>query len=181
MPLARLFRAVRHGQLPSEVRRLAGLPARERVLAHGRATDGTWLVGTPAALVVLRGDDPRRLSWAGIQEVGWNDEEQRLTVTEVGSFGERRSVHSFQLEEQGLLLQLVRERVQASIVLQRRVSLGRRRGFTVIGRRGQDGAIAWMVEYDAGVQPDDPEVSRSVEEALAAARQDVGETGDPSI
>jgi hypothetical protein len=177
--LRRLFRRGR--RLPDEVRRRAGLAAHERVLAHGRAADGAWLVGTPSALVVLRGEEPLRLPWAGIQGVGWNDEDQRLTITEVGSFGDQRPVHDFHLEGQGLLLQLVRERVEASIVLQRRVSLGRRRGFTVIGRRSDGAAIEWMVDYDTGVEPADPEVGRTVEEALAAARGDVGEAGDPSI
>ena len=34
--------------------------------------------------------------------------------------------------------------------------------------------LAWMVEYDVGVDPEDPEVVARVELALAAAQGDVG-------
>jgi hypothetical protein len=168
----RLFR--RSEVVPVDVRERAGLARRTPVLASGQADDGRWLLGTPDALVVV-GADVLRLPWSEVQAVDWDGDEGRLLITGVGTFGQPRPRHGFRLTEQGLLLQLVRERVQASIVLQRRFPVERRRGFTVIGRRTAGGPIAWMVEYDDGIDLADPGVGRLVEEALARARGDVGE------
>ena len=55
------------------------------------------------------------------------------------------------------LLQLVRERVSASVVLQRGRIVEGKRGLKVIGRRSPAGGpIRWMFEYDDGLDPDDP-------------------------
>ena len=74
------------------------------------------------------------------------------------------------------LLELVRERVTASVVLQRHVPLAGRRGVRVIGRRAPRGnaPIEWFYEYDEGVDPADPAVRTAAAEALVAARGDVG-------
>jgi hypothetical protein len=165
----------RSERVPHDVLERAGLPRRTRVLASGRATDGTWLLGLADRLVLVGGHDARSLTWDEVQAADWDDESGRLRVTEVGSFGEVRPRHDFFLEDQSLLLQLVRERVQSSVVLQRKVAVRKKRGFTVIGRRRADGSIAWMVEYDAGIDPDDAEVRTRVDDALAVARNDVGE------
>ncbi len=76
----------------------------------------------------------------------------------------------------GLLLELVRERVTASVVLQRHVPIDGRRGVRVIARRAPRGdqPVVWIYEYDEGVDPADPVVQRAAEEALEAARVDVG-------
>jgi hypothetical protein len=80
------------------------------------------------------------------------------------------------MAEPRLLLQLVRERVTNSVVLQRRVTVRGRQGFSVIARRNPAGGpIAWMHEYDAGIDPDDPEVARLADSALTEARAEVGE------
>ena len=99
-----------------------------------------------------------------------------LRVTEVGTWGERRPEHRFTIGEPGRLLELVRERVTASIVLQRHVSVDGRRGLRVIARRAPRGdrPVQWVYEYDEGVDPDDPEVRRLAAEALEAAVRDVG-------
>jgi len=61
----------------------------------------------------------------------------------------------------GLLLELVRERVTASVVLQRRVITDGTRGLLVIGRRPPtgDGEVIWAYQFDAGVDPEDPAVA----------------------
>ena len=85
-------------------------------------------------------------------------------------------MHTATLTDPGRLLELVRERVTASVVLQRHVTLGRRRGLRVIARRAPSGAgaVQWVYEYDEGVDPDDPEVRAAADEALELARRDVG-------
>jgi hypothetical protein len=84
--------------------------------------------------------------------------------------------YSFDVDEPRLLLQLVRERVTHSVVLQRRVTVRGRQGFSVIARRNPGGGeITWMHEYDAGIDPDDPEVAAAAAALLQQARADGGE------
>jgi hypothetical protein len=75
------------------------------------------------------------------------------------------------------LLQLLRERVTASVLLTRHVPIAGRRGVRVVARRAPSGRsdVRWIYEYDEGVDPDDPFVRAAAETALAAARADVGE------
>ncbi len=157
---------------PAEVRSaLAG----ERVLAAAES-GGRWIVGTRGALVIAEDDEIVRLPWEQVQDAEWNRDESVLRVSGVGEYGRPRPSYVFSLGDPSLLLQLIRERVTASIVLQRGVVIEGQRGFKVIGRRSPAGGpVLWMHEYDAGVDPADPEVAVLAEEALAAARAEVGE------
>ena len=79
------------------------------------------------------------------------------------------------LSEPGRLLELVRERVTASVVLQRHVNVAGRQGLRVIARRAPGGGpIEWVYEYDEGVDPSDPRVAAAAREALQLAHRDVG-------
>ncbi len=163
--------------VPDAVVRAAGLRPGERVLA-GTQTDGdSWLLGTHDALHVVRaGGEDLRIPWERVERADWDRDEERLVVTEVGEFGRIRPRHSFAVEEPGLLLELVRERVTASVVLQRRVGVQGKRGLTVIGRRppGRGGEVAWAFEFDPGVDPEDPSVMAAAEAALRTAQDDLG-------
>ncbi|WP_141013564.1 hypothetical protein [Nocardioides sambongensis] len=91
--------------------------------------------------------------------------------------GEVPPLHEVALDDAVRLLQLVRERVTATIVLQRHVTVRGRLGARVFARRSphSTGPLAWFVEYDEGLDPADPTVREPVDAALAAARGDVGE------
>jgi hypothetical protein len=143
--------------------------------------EGTWLVGTRTELVLV---DPAgdvaltRIPWERVEGADWHREESRLRINEVGEYGQPRPSYVFAMPdaEPALLLQLIRERVTASVVLQRGRLIEGRRGLKVIGRRSPAGGpIAWMHEYDAGIDPDDPEVAAAAEALLREARADVGE------
>jgi hypothetical protein len=155
-----------------------------RALAAAEAVDGTWLVGTRAELVLIApaaggpGPVETHIPWERVEGADWNRDESRLRVTEVGRFGELRPAYLFSLkdEEPGALLQLVRERVTASVVLQRGQLVSGKRGLKVVGRRSPTGGpIAWMHEYDDGIDPDDPAVAAAAEALLRRAREDVGD------
>lgn len=153
----------------------------ERALAWCRTDDDRVLVGTRDALYVAgeaADDAPQRISWERVEAADWDNESDVLRVSLVGSWGEQRVEHALVLVEPGRLLELVRERVTASVVLQRHVALAGRRGLRVIGRRAPRGGapIEWFYEYDEGVDPDDPAVRAAASEALVAARADVGLT-----
>ena len=97
-------------------------------------------------------------------------------MAEVGTWGEPRREHSFAIVEPRRLLELVRERVTASVLLVRHVPVDGRRGVRVIARRAPAGdrGLRWIYEYDAGIDPDDPAVRLAAETALAAAQDEVG-------
>jgi hypothetical protein len=151
--------------------------AGERVLAWAEAVEGV-VAGTRDALYIrdTATGSASRIPWELVEAADWDRETSVLRVSEVGDWGERRREHSLGLEEPGRLLELVRERVTASIVLQRHVPVEGRRGLRVIARRAPRGdrPVQWLYEYDEGIDPADPEVARLAREALDVARQDVG-------
>jgi hypothetical protein len=148
----------------------------ERPLAWAPIEGGTWVLGTRDALYV----PGARLPWEQVEAATWDRDRSVLLVSEVGSWGERRAEHALTLADAGRaadrLLQLVRERVTASIVLSRHVPINGRRGVRVVARRGPSGRspVSWVYEYDAGVEPDDPFVRTAAAAALDTARDDLG-------
>lgn len=143
----------------------------ERLLAAAEGAAGA-IGGTREALYL----SGTRLPWEDVQAADWDDETSTLSVVEVGHWGEARVVHTATLDDPQLLLQLVRERVTASIVLQRHVPIEGRRGVRVIARRAPSGStdLTWIYEYDEGIDPDDPSVQRLASAALSAAQAEVG-------
>ncbi|WP_435747112.1 hypothetical protein [Nocardioides sp. SYSU DS0663] len=145
----------------------------ERLLAWTDTSQGP--VGGTREALYLPGC---RIPWELVEAATWDVDTGELVVREVGTWGEVRPVHRFSVAEPGRLLQLVRERVTASIVLQRHVPVDGRRGVRVVARRAPTGdrALSWVYEFDEGVDPDDPAVRAAADQALVAARAEV-ETG----
>lgn len=184
--------------VPAAVLASASLAQGEKVLAATSTTDDRWLLGTRVALHVVPSPRPSvvgaqsgeaaaqppsvvgpaetRIPWEGVERADWDRDEEQLVVTEVGEFGRVRPRHVFPVSEPGLLLELVRERVTASVVLQRRVFTDGTRGLLVIGRRPPtgEGEVVWAYQFDAGVDPEDPAVVAAAEEGLRAAQADLG-------
>jgi hypothetical protein len=177
-----LFRRATRTQAPADVVARAGLARGDKVLSAARADDGTWLVASRAALVLVppagaaADDTVTTLPWQEIESAGWNRDDDRFRVSEVGEYGRPRARHAFTLHEASELLAVVRERVTASVVLQRRVAVRGRRGLTVVARRAPntDAALTWSYELDAGLDPDDPEVRDLAERGLRAAAEELG-------
>ena len=148
----------------------------ERVLAYSEATDGAVLAGTRAAFYLRDPDGTvTRVPWEQVEAAGWDREESLLTISEVGTWGEERAVHRVEVKDPWRLLQLVRERVTASVVLQRHIPVSAGRGLRVVGRRAPvgDAPVEWFFEYDAGVDPADPLVAQAASAALAQAKGDI--------
>jgi hypothetical protein len=144
----------------------------ERVLAWTETTTGEVLAGTREALYLAG----TRLGWQDVEAADWDRDTEEFRVAEVGSWGQPRVEHRFAISEPRRLLELVRERVTASVLLVRHVPLEGRRGVRVIARRAPSGdrELRWIYEYDAGIDPDDPTVRLAAETALAAAQDEVG-------
>lgn len=177
----------RGSDVPADVVARAGLARGDKVLAAAEARDGTWLLGTRSALVLVPPEsvvepgssvvEPvETLPWERIQSADWSRDDDRLRVTEVGEYGQPRPRHLFELDEPARLLEMLRERVTASVVLQRRVVVSGKHGLFVVGRRSPtgQGEILWAYEFDAGVDPDDPEVRRLAEAGLRSAAEELG-------
>jgi hypothetical protein len=143
----------------------------ERLLAWAETTDGTLVGGTRDAFYA-----PGRVPWEQVEAADWDRDTGVLRLSEVGSWGESRPEHVYDVADPGRLVQLIRERVTASVVYQRHVPLDGRRGLRVIARRapGLAEAISWVFEYDEGVDPDDPVVRLAAGRALDEARGEVG-------
>ena len=148
----------------------------ERVLAWAQSESGSVAGGTRDALYVRSADETARIPWEQVEAADWDRDTSALRIREVGSWGQPRPEHTLTLDEPGRLLELVRERVTASVVLQRHVALSGTRGVRVIARRAPRGdrPLQWLYEYDEGIDPADPAVERAASEALAAAQGEVG-------
>ncbi len=153
--------------------------AGEKVLAWAEDASGAVLAGTRDALYLR----DRRLPWEQVEAADWDRDSSALRVSEVGRWGEQRVEHTFTIEEPGRLLELVRERVTASVVLQRHVPVTDRRGLRVVARRAPRGdrPLAWFFEYDEGVDPDDPAVRAAAQRALQVAQDEVGPAPGSSV
>ena len=153
----------------------------ERVLATA-TTDSGVVAGTREALYLPSSEPsessvPVRVPWEQVESADWDRDAEMLRVVEVGTWGQTRPEHRVSLAEPGRLLELVRERVTATVVLQRHVPITGKRGVRVIARRAPSGGreLSWLFDYDAGIDPDDPFVQQASQEALAAARGEVGD------
>jgi len=148
-----------------------------KVLAWAAAGDGTWLAGTRDALHLIPTDvDSVTVPWERVLTADWDNEERLLTVERVEEFGHPASTWSFLVDEPGAILVLLRERVTASIVLQQRVDIRKKKGVTVIARRppGGAGTITWAFQFDSGIDPADPGVMDQAEAALREAKESLG-------
>ena len=171
-------------EVPADVLARAGLGRSDKVLAGCCSDDGTWLLGTRDAFHIVASESPpvvepveTRILWERVASADWSREDDRLRVAEVVDFGRPRLVHVFSLDEPGTLLPFLRERVSASVVLQRRVVVRGRQGLTVIARRPPSGAgqISWSCDLDPGLAADDPEVRAMADAGLRAAAEELGE------
>lgn len=117
-----------------------------------------------------------RIPWEEVERADWDADSAVLTVVGLVPFGQVRPTYLLPLADATRLLDVVRERVEASIVLQRAVPVaGQPGGVRLVGRcaPGGGGGIRWLLEFDDGVDPDDPGVKRACQQALEAAELDV--------
>ncbi|MGH3455304.1 MAG: hypothetical protein ACRDP2_12855, partial [Nocardioidaceae bacterium] len=87
-----------------------------------------------------------------------------------------RPRHEIVVVEPGQLLELIRERVTASVLLTRHVPLPGSEGLQVVARRAPvaGAEVDWSIRLGDSLDPSDPEVIRAVERGLADAQADLG-------
>lgn len=140
---------------------------------------GRQWIGSAAALYLPSGGDaPIRLPWTAIDRADWLGDSQELRVLTVAAPGEQPAEYLGRLLGADRLLQLVRERVTASVVHTRSVAVtgGNVR---VTARRGADHGrdLSWSVELPPGFDPGEPRVLAEAAAALASVRSEIGLDG----
>ncbi len=163
-------------RLPSEVERALPLMPGESVLAAASDNSDRWYVGTARALLVPDGAGWLRLPWEAVERANWDRDSEQLVVVGTADFGEPEPTYRATLGDPERLLQLIRERVTASIVVKFFQPVQGRRGITVSGRRSphSDDELVWSVLVDPGLDERSEQVRTAAARALAAARAEVG-------
>ena len=170
MPRPRFARAA---ALPAAVRSSLDLRHGERVLAGAPLLAQGWVVGTTRALHVVdsAGADERH-GWDRVAAAVWSDTASMLQVTWVDS---RRQLVVELEGAPGYLPEVIRERVEASVVISRRLDVTGRRGVRVAIRREAPGAeLSTQVVADRGVDLTDPVLAARVAAELADLCEQAG-------
>lgn len=142
--------------------RLGGKP---RVLAWAASRDGV-VVGLPDRLMVRDAAGWHETPWHDILRGGWNDEGSALHWTTL-STGES---HEVPLVAQGRIPELFRERVEATILLQKSIAVPPNRTVLVSARRSlvdPRQPVIWAAHPGAGVRLDDPDTRAFVDAEVA--------------
>ena len=140
----------------------------EVVLASGTLVGGEPVLATPLALYVPSRD--LTLPWERVAAATWDDPELRVVTTGV------RQTHALTLDDAGLLPEVIRERVQASILVSEHVALTPRGGARFSARRSPtaDAEVRWTVTFDDGMDPEDATLRQLADGELARMRQTYG-------
>lgn len=165
---------IRRRGVPADVAALLDGAAGERLLAWSVSVSDAPVVATDRALHLPAVAGTTRIGWERVDKAVWNRDESELTVVEAVPGGRPRR-HVVRLEEPGDLAIVVKQRVDAAVVISRRVPLDGHRGVTVVGRRppGSD-ALSWTVSVERGVDLADPATRARVDAAVAEVRGEIG-------
>ncbi len=142
-----------------------------RILAWARMPDG-YCIGSPALLSYGGDDGWQHVGWHEIQRGGWNAELGELSWTEVAEPDEIARRRTIPLTEPGRLPELFRERVAATIAVERFVPIAGERGVIVTARRdlGRDGSISWHSSLTRGLTWQTEGVRDTAERAVEELR-----------
>ena len=167
-------------ELPPAVKSACELAKGERVLAFGVDDNtGGYVVATSFAVAVVTSVAPSsparrtlRRRWLSVDAASWEPETATLTVT----WADRARAEQWSFRDQPTRLpETLRERVQASVVISTRLSLGdRRTGRVAIRQDFEARELVPQTILGRYTRADDPEVAAHVEAALAHLRDQVG-------
>lgn len=163
--------------VPADVRAALAMPPGERLLAGAVDASGRWHIGTQTALYVGGEHGARAIPWERVDRALWDRDAGTLTVVEVADFGEPEPRTDLHLTEPGRFLELVRERITASVLLTHRVRVdGESGGVTVIARRSpaRTGDVTFAYLIDRGLDPASPAVSLAGQRGVDVVRAELG-------
>ena len=151
--------------------------SRDDVLAAIEAPDG-WAAGTRSAVYLpTNGHAVRRVPWEQVERAEWNADSSTFHLWEAAPFGTPMRRTDLVVDNPGRFGQLVRERINASVLIQRHVPLVGKHGVRVVGRRSPaaaDPEVRWSLVLDNGLDPDQPGLLDRAEDALRQVREEFG-------
>ena len=164
--------------MPPLFRRLATPPGLslepgERLLARAESATGP-LAATNRRLVLPTADGYHTIGWERVERATWSRDDEQLLVVETAPLGARPRRHRIGLANASRFLDVVREQVQASVVISRHIPIVDDRGVRISGRRppGQPN-LSWVVAVDTGIDLHDLAIRAKIESALAQVRAEV--------
>ncbi|SDH01089.1 hypothetical protein [Nonomuraea jiangxiensis] len=151
-------------RLPADVRKSLKTEPGERVLTFAQSDVG-HVVATNLALHL---SDGTRVPYEEVDRASWDEEGLRVRTMD----GTR---HFERIAEPRMLPETVRERVNATIVVNKHVSLPGRGGVRLVARRRPAGELlGWTFVFDEGLDPTDPGLRAQAEQALEGVRRSMG-------
>ncbi|WP_327086320.1 hypothetical protein OIE66_28815 [Nonomuraea sp. NBC_01738] len=151
-------------RLPADVRKALPTEPGERVLTFAASGEG-YMVATDLALYLADGS---RLPYETIDKAAWDEEGVRVLTTD-------GVVHRAEVTDPRRMPETVRERVNATIVVNKHVQLPGRGGVRLVARRSPGGDVKeWTLVFDEGLDPNDPGVRAQAEQALEGVRRSMG-------
>ena len=145
-----------------------------RILAWAESEPG-HVVASPAGLSVTDGAGRwHHVGWHEIESGGWNGETRKLTWSRYAELVTEGARHgSAVLSAPGRLPEVFRERVAASIVVERFLPVSGERGVVLHGRRDlaqPDPVISWHATLGRGLSWRTPGLRAVVDQSLAELR-----------
>jgi hypothetical protein len=159
----------RRSRLPDEVRSHLQLRERERILAWADDGEGRPVVASETALHLQRNPPAySRFSWHQIEQARYEDGVMTVVlVPDLGSATLRVPVG-----ESRDLPVAVRDRVTASVAVDRFVVLEGDRGARIVARKTDDGGLSWRLDLDPDLVGH-PDVVKAAESALEEVKREV--------
>ena len=152
-----------------------GRPA--RILAWATTSTG-FCIASPASLSYGDEQGWKHVGWHEIERGAWNAELRTLTWALHTAPGKPSPRGSLELVEPGRLPELFRERIVATIAIEKFVPLMGERGVTISARRdlGGTGAVVWHSTLTRGLSWQTAGVRAAVDQAMEQVRTeyDVG-------
>jgi hypothetical protein len=157
---------------------LAAQPDRPaRILAWARTSTG-YSIASPTTFSYGDENGWKHIGWHEIERGSWNAELGKLSWVLHTAPGKSSPRGTLELRKPGRLPQLFRERISATIAIERFVPLLGERGVTISARRdlGAGGTIAWHSTLTRGLSWDTDGVRAAVDQAMEQLRAeyDVG-------
>jgi hypothetical protein len=158
--------------LPTEAAAALGIADASRVLAWSELEGGGAAAATVEDLRILtpRGALIAR-PWVEVDHAVWDQDSRTLAVFWIGT---RQTTPLEVVGEGGRLPEVIRERVQASVVLTASVPLPGGRIGRVALRKATDGALTTQQLLPPGVKPDAPGVAAAMAAAAATLQSEAG-------
>jgi hypothetical protein len=166
-------RIPRRVSLPPEVAEALELGSGERLLAWSSLVGGGAAAATvrDVRIVTPRGKKIIR-SWVDVDHAVWEQDSRMLVIWWVNS----RQTTPLEIQDDvGRLPEVVRERVQSSVVLTASVPLAGGRAARVALRRDADGELSAQSLVPPGVRPEAPDVAPRLAAAVAALWDEAGD------